>query len=624
MLRAFIEDAFHHSSSELQVNPAWVITFVRWNNRALGTKEELNYQRANQINSTTEEFFKTEPLLIVDNDCIALSVNNSKSSITPAAQAVLKMGSYDYLTAIAPGDYMLINMLDSEEEARNIVDLAKKGQAINKYEHGFKGIFKVKSVRKIMSVDKKSGLKTQNCIVQGYAFSELNNTVYFNPHLINRSELKNDFLFFSNISDQWRSVLARKDGNSVQDLVVELFKLFVGIGLSGKNSTKGLMRTPNTHFFVPSDVGRLLGENNAKAVKDIYNLIFGKQVYEAGEMLSPEVGFNPSNFTSSNSQMPRLKTPSDRNKFCEGVGYVQAEYWQMVTVHSIMQQYLNSPINEMYSCFRVDTDGYVMPTLVMRQIPFSSEEYKTTFATKFLNLPRWYIPTEYLYEMNIGREDAARFNFVQVFGQINFAANPEAGISSQIAQGNYVIDKADILKNGLRPYNVTSNFDSISGVKQNSFKSVNWAKLMADCLVGGHLKMNGTIAIPGVAKPIAVGDNLQVQNMVFHIESVTHSCAIEANGEKVFSTTVEVSNGILDQYLTKERYIGMKNSNISDAEKTSENIFGIVTSKDSFGEKQLPNTSFTSFDPKNMPEKTDKPKPKKKTSKRKIANRNKK
>lgn len=599
MSEAFHEDAYHghdHSEPIMQLNPAWVVTFIRWTNRSLGGKTELQYQRDN---GTPDDFFKIEPLLIVDRDCISVSVNNSKSSITPAAQVVLKSGSYDYLTAVAPGDFMFINMVDSENEAKEIASLARNGEAINKYHHGFKGVFRVKTVRKVLAVDKKTGLKVQNCIVQGYAFSELNNTVYFNPHLINRSDLKNDFLFLSNLSDEWRSIIADKEGNNVQKMVAELFRLFVGVGLSQKNKTvKGnpsLLKTPTTHFFIPGYVGKLLGERNAVAVKDIYNLLFGIQSYVAGKNTSPQTGFNPANFISGDQKMPRLKTPSNKANFCQGRGYVQAEYWQQVTAYSIMQQYLNSPINELYSCFRVDTDGYVMPTLVMRQIPFSTDEYTSGVATKFLNLPRWAVPKEYLYEMNLGREDAARFNFVQVFGRLNTSADPDSDMSNQTARGNYSSDKADILKNGLRSYVITSNFDMTAGQSKNEYMSITWAKLLADSLIGGHLKMNGTITVPGIAKPIAVGDNLQIDKMVFHIEGVTHSCSINPDGEKTFLTTVELSNGVLDlkEAKSKNKYINMTNTNSEDAEKSDNNFFGISTTSDGFGVDKLQNTSFS-------------------------------
>ncbi len=600
MPKAFVENAYHDSghgdgTPVLQVNPAWVVTFVRWTNRSLGGQEELNYQNKK---GTPKDFFKTEPVLIVDRDCIGVSVTNSKGSITPAAQVILKSGSYDYITAVAPGDFMFINMVDSEAEAAEIAKHAKEGKPINRYHDGFKGVFKVKSVRKVFNMDKRSGIKTQNFLIQGYAFSELNNTVYFNPHLINRSELKNDFLFLSNLSDSWQAVLAKKEGNNVQTLVAELFKLFVGVGLSPKaknvKGEKNLMQTPNTHFYIPTYVGKLLGENNAKAVKDIYNLLFGKQTYDAGQVQNPEDGLNPSKFISSpDLGMPRLKVPSSKSKYCEGRSFVQAEYWQQVTVYSIMQQYLNSPINEMYATFRVDSDGYVMPTLVMRQIPFSSEEYTLSSATKFLNLPIWSIPKEYLYQMNLGREDAARFNFVQIFGRLNYAADPAADISTQIAQGNYSIDKADIMKNGLRVYTMTSNFDNLFGDNKNYYRSVVWSKLIADCLIGGHLKMNGSVTIPGVAKPIAIGDNCQIGNMVFHIESVTHNCTISPEGEKEFVTTLELSNGVNDsQNKNKQNYVGMKNTNTFESETSDANVFDMSTTTDGFGESQLKNTSF--------------------------------
>ena len=67
MPKAFVENAYHDSghgdgTPVLQVNPAWVVTFVRWTNRSLGGQEELNYQNKK---GTPKDFFKTEPVLIV-------------------------------------------------------------------------------------------------------------------------------------------------------------------------------------------------------------------------------------------------------------------------------------------------------------------------------------------------------------------------------------------------------------------------------------------------------------------------------------------------------------------------------------------------------------------------------
>ena len=66
-------------------------------------------------------------------------------------------------------------------------------------------------------------------------------------------------------------------------------------------------------------------------------------------------------------------------------------------------------------------------------------------------------------------------------------------------------------RNGLRPHVVTSEFDTfqILHIRANGFRAPGWAKIMGDALIGGHLKMSGTINFVGIAEPIAVGDNLQ-------------------------------------------------------------------------------------------------------------------
>jgi hypothetical protein len=148
------------------------------------------------------------------------------------------------------------------------------------------------------------------------------------------------------------------------------------------------------------------------------------------------------------------------------------------------------------------------------------------------------------YSFDLGRDEAARINFVQFFGK-SVIGKDGYSISEEIAQGNYLFDKDDVSRSGLRPYIVNSLFDQpIPPRTDGLFRSPGWAKIVGDALMGGHLKMSGTINFFGIQDPICVGDNLEFDSVVYHIEGISHTCVITPDGKKNFMTSVTLSNGV--------------------------------------------------------------------------------
>jgi len=189
------EDNSVHQSS-----PSWVLTFVRWANRdTLRTK-----------GSTTDNTAPTsirDPL-VVENDCISVSITSNKGTLTPSMNATLLMTDENYETAIAPGDFVFVNMLNWDKDSRRVADNARGRVAINGAHDGFKGIFKVQSVRRVLSTDPNTGAKIVLFRITGFAFTEFNNTIYFNPYLINpNQDPKNQLLFASFIGRDWQALI---------------------------------------------------------------------------------------------------------------------------------------------------------------------------------------------------------------------------------------------------------------------------------------------------------------------------------------------------------------------------------------------------------------------------------
>lgn len=537
-------DSVHQSS------PSWVLTFARWENRDTFKIKNVGFKEVR------------DPL-VVQNDCIQLTTSNSKGSLTPSMSATLLMSDVNYETAVAPGDFVFVNILDWQDDADKIAKKATNRQPINEEHDGFKGVFKVQSVRKIVNVDPNTGSVIVLFRITGFAFTEFNNEIYFNPYMLDPNRDKENLLLFSSqIGKDWANIVNDKGLTSIQDIISFLIQSFIGEGISdkGRLDKLGNVISPTVHFFIPELVGKLLGVKGAKAAKDIYNGIFGIQKYASGSSQKLSDGMNPSELRVKFGRISY--TPIS----CQGDSLLKPEYWNQVKAWSIINQFTNAPLNEIYTCFKISKSGKVMPTLVFRQMPFTQEDFedKTIPVTRFMNLPRWKINPSMILTKDLGREEAARINFVQMFGSSTVSSNG-AGISLQIAQKNYDYDSDDVQRSGLRPYIVNTQFDELTTNKQK-YLSPQWAKVLGNALIGGHLKMNGTITCAGIIDPISVGDNLEDDGIVYHIEQVSHTCNINvSNGEKTFRTNIALSYGMHVDSSSKGRvYPEMAYTNAND------------------------------------------------------------
>lgn len=511
-----------------QTSPAWVLTFVRWENR--------DTFRTPSVVAT-----EVRKPMVVENDCIQVTVNVSKGTLTPSMAATLKVTDVNYLTSLSPGDFVIVNMLNSEEEARRVANQARAQQPINGINDGFKGIFKIQSPRESLHIDPDTGTKTLVHRISGFAFTEYNNTIYFNPYLIDpNQDPKNLLLFASYLGKDWTSLVNDKGLTNIQNILALLIQSFIGSGVSdqGRFEKNGLLKSPNVHFFLPEMVGKLMDVQGAKAAKDIYVHIFGIQKYAAGEVQTLTTGFNCSDLTQKFQRIYYTSTP------CAGDTFLKPEYWNQVKAWSILNQYTNSPLNELFTCFRVSPEGKIMPTVVFRQIPFTNQDFPFNYpVTKYLSLPRWKISPALIAEHDLGKDEAARVNFVQYFGR-STVSQAGAEIALEIARKNFAYDIEDVQRSGLRPYIVTTQFDEPTTTNKE-YRSPQWAQILGDALIGGQLKMNGTMTVFGIVDPIAVGDNLEYNSVVYHIESISHTCSISVqDGKKMFRTQISLSSGI--------------------------------------------------------------------------------
>jgi hypothetical protein len=202
----------------------------------------------------------------------------------------------------------------------------------------------------------------------------------------------------------------------------------------------------------------------------------------------------------------------------------------------------------------------------VRQIPFNTPNFAngSEMATSFLNLPRWRPQKQQLVGFDVGTSEALRNNFAYVRGQPVYRSYMEE--AADAATINPQSDRWDIARYGLYPLlgtvasevsvlvtgagatvekeikdeqgNVTKK--SVINTNPNSF----YTAIAADRGFGSHLKFTGSMNLKGVLEPVAVGDNLEYEGVVYHIEQIAHSLSIAPNGVKVFNTRFSLSNGV--------------------------------------------------------------------------------
>lgn len=517
MTKTYTKYIGKNTSDSHQISPHWVCTFTRFN-----TRDTYNYD---VLGGPSLEPVRKP--LVVENDCISVSVNVSKTNPTPNATITLSSGDLNYATAISPGDFVLINMVNFTSKAREIRDRAILEKPINRVGDGFKGVFKINSVNKVVNVDPASGVKTVRYQVTAYGFTEWNNIIYYNPTL--GDSINKDVLTYA-INEKLLSVLNSK--LEIQKVLEILPNIILGNGRINATDSK-VMSTKKEPYIIPGSVFKLMGMKGKNAV-DLYRVMLGIWGNPITSSSKQRDGFNPK-FTERGGVQ-------SMDKPLQGMIPIQTSPLTNVRLIDLLKRYSNELINETYLCYRIDKNGYVLPKVIIRQKPFNTEHGKLD-GTRFLKLPRWKISSDLIYSLNVSKNESLRFNFVHIIGTTGNPAVDGANLANQNSnQGTIKYDNKDIERHGLRPYTQVSNFD---WPRDNTASMAPyWASLCFDWVYGGHLKTNGKISCVGIEDDICIGDNLELQDTVYHIEAINHIGTISPDGRKIFRTNITLSHGV--------------------------------------------------------------------------------
>jgi hypothetical protein len=550
---------------------------------------------------------REKPLFVTD-DLQNLSVQSTKGSHVSQMSAVLHPGM-NYLTEIFPEDWVAVWIGNDVEVVSDVISAIESGEPANGFRSGLKFLGRVAGIRKRIQ-QQPGGVRTSSYTMTAAGFTELDASIYYEPQLAaNAVGTSTEHLRKTGVEIN-KIIADNGQGIDLQKAISLYLHAFFGAGVPKNQNfqsqddrlriTAGL-DDPNV-FIIPDPVAKTLGvtkatrQNGAFAYTDILELLHGIQTYqldaggtESSQSIDSESDqrlgmiFAPDNVDTSADGRDRKTSHTMIGTFLPTV----PQFTGQRNVWSILQQYLNPTINEMYTCLRPNPQGQIFPTLVVRQLPFSSgvisehykprplsdlvspedqknqkkqddavkaksqEEYDDMMKnrakvneghdlvlTRFAEVPRWLIHPILIKSVDLGRSDAARINFVHI--------QPEIGTKNQsktayLVRDPPVRDDLDTYRAGLRPYMMSVPCHPSDARNR---KAGEWQYIMSDILMGGHLLLNGTMETQGIQSPICPGDNIEFDGHVLHIEAISHRYGVGADGGKQFQTSLTLTHGM--------------------------------------------------------------------------------
>lgn len=552
------------------VAPYWFAAFIRFDRRDTFTRANMSSTPQNSSAVSVMDGIKEQAeILIADGDCINWNVQSSKTSHVSGCSLTLVNGEVNYVAELASGDWMGFWVFDNKQDFLRVRDLVRNRKSCNGFLDGLKFVGRVDSVRRVKARS-PSGALTTSYSVSGMGFGEFDSHIYYSNYF--KAKYGNDALlwmidFGGSANNLLLGATRHKGLISSQEVMPKLLRICLGMDQpkDGGNTSVdsqlvaedyqdkqqqniALHGTVNKGYLVPPTVGDWLGAESqvkgALSYVDILRTYIGIQSYSGGTGEREDAGLI-TNFVPNYRE--KQQNVYLMNEDLTGEYRVLTMHFDNRSVWSILQTYVNEPIDEMYTCMRVDPNGKIMPSLVVRQNPLSTKWYAENGkwkVTAFTDLPRWKLSTDLVTSEDVGRGNALRFNYVHLLGQDMTGSNPDNGVVNFVRTPP-IVDPTDINRSGLRMFERQLSANVNEGQYNNDTSpGAKWQEIMADILMGSHLKYSGTIVCKGIQEPICEGDNLEYDDVIYHIERVVHSGQIAPFGGKDFTTTIYVTNGL--------------------------------------------------------------------------------
>lgn len=557
------------------INPSHIDSHQTSSNAILSVIPFLyrdTYHKDKIQNDMSNAIATNNPVVVV-SDIISIKIQSSKNSPIGSAEVVLSSGHLNYLSLFQAGDHALIWLTNSPGQFSRISNKVLNGESANEEDSGLKFVGKVQSVREVFTTA-ENGIKTLRYLLTLKSFSEFQAQFYYNKALAAQATpdgAKLDVLM--GMSADWQSLFTNNGTVPIETLIDKLIESIIGQGPDPSFATRaGTVNSPNGAYLVPKQLSKYLGLKIPGMVKysSIINALFGIQRY-SGSNYYPNL--------TEQTVLTRFYTPDRLAGEIIGI----PDPFNNNTFISMISAFINPSVNELYCTLKLTPDKKIMPFLVVRQIPFTSKFFKDDSIqhTPFTSLPRWKVDSRLLLDYNLGLSDAARFNFVQAYARVYDNVNQQQAINNQILLENYDIDRLDICRSGVRSLISYST----ASIKSNEITNINkWAKLIADFNINQHLKVSGSMTCAGIVEPICIGDNIELDGKLLHIEGLVHSYVVSPTGEKSFRTSIELSSGVL----TNGNYVYSEPIQRDDIK--SENLPGYSDTESYINEKPIVST----------------------------------
>lgn len=572
----------------LDASPGWCLAVVR-----MGKPVTYSRKYARSIGDIVSGAFeRKEKPLIISDECIQLNITRQGDSHLKTLNAILKSAKNNYLSAnaILPNDWLFAWCHNNMEDTKSVIEDVLAGRPANDFMSGLKFVGRVNSIRKRTAIEGSN--RTCTYTLQGVGFRELEAQFYYDVRMASmafRNGENSLALYLSELNLQWTKIVGALQENSgnVKDNMGYLIPAFIDIvvgsgakgahipsdpiekgiengqlvddGPKGETNPKQLRDAPYA-YMIPATVASILGRTvfdkskgsqptgpSVYGYSDILHLLIGVQEF-SGETNDPTKGFWPVLNKEANSK--NVPISEGNRSYCpepvKGTYIPQEGDFINKPIWSILQQFLNQAINQMYTALRVTPDGSILPTITVRQIPYTTSAWPDTKGfpvTRFLDLPRWRLDPILVKYADIGRSDASHCNMVVLSPDASiylagFALDP----SWQAAMNPAVYDAIDIGRSGIR-----SSMQNINCTITDAQRTTNgirvWETLVADRMFGSQYTLNGQIVCKGIQSPIAECDNIELEGIVYAIESITDTCQITEKG-KTFTTVLQVSMGM--------------------------------------------------------------------------------
>ncbi len=558
----------------IQRNPYWIaIVFpFRWHQ----TYDSRTVKAINIMNPA-----ETFSPVILTSDISGFQFSGSASSPTESLSLNLNAGFSETLEfnetsdRLGAEDWIVFWALDNYTDYAFIKNnLANPRQAaLNDFKIAPKFVGQISSIFKAESVDSIGGINLTYEMVC-YSFNHFMSRQYFDQTLDllgpEASRWWSRFSEFESFSQSTQGGLI-----PIQEAIWRLLLITLGFGPADFPADLGPRAvSPNQKYIVPKALGELLTGKvftTDPTILDISYYWLGVQKYSGGENDSFRT-FLPSSLNTT--PIKGTATFFESAAPLIGQAIVKPLNFNGTSVFEILGEYTVQPINESINCLKPQADGRVQLTSVFRQNVksliksdnaiistdlFDPSEFDPVSAstpapepttlpfpsTYFGEVPRWEISSKLIYNLRVGISGSSRINYVQIT-PVNWLKNEQSRNELNASLALPIVDSTDIFRNGLQMINqvipiVWANDSTTDLENQNGF----FNKIMASITFNSHLKLSGTAELEGVQLPIQKGDACTIDGVTYFIERVQHSGQISPSGQKMFRTTLVLTDGVV-------------------------------------------------------------------------------